>query len=393
MDRTPLAADPGRSAQDRSTRGTHESHETAAGRLTRKSVDHETTGCTTASAVSVVLLVQGWCHSARSARMESRGQLGGVVHLHGYPLGHPHWRVLYSTYPGPNTTLRRRYAARSALRAKGQMARFRYQDFLDELVRGDRYGVFIDDTGSPGLDTGNLDLHPERASWVAVVVSPEHMPEILEQFPGALDELSRLLRSTEFHFGDIYAGRKEYRGVPVEVRLALFEFMAKIFQEYRFPIIVQTFDPETLSNIRCRAPFPEKVGPFNLNLPVDAALFFLLIRLKLHLEEQGGVPTLARVFVDEGYKRNGAAIRIPAFDKVFADGLICFARSSSIHPIQLADFAAFSLNRTQLLLGKPVLSDLDERLLEILSPIAWNYVNIEKAFISLEDWSRPKRLM
>ncbi|MEM3489059.1 MAG: DUF3800 domain-containing protein, partial [Nitrososphaerota archaeon] len=58
-----------------------------------------------------------------------------------------------------------------------------------------------------------------------------------------------------------------------------------------------------------------------------------------------------------------------AWKSVFANGLICFARSPSIPPIQLADFAAFALNRTQLLLGKEKLSPLDKRLLEILSSI------------------------
>ena len=267
------------------------------------------------------------------------------------------------------------------------MKKLRYQDFLDELALGKHHGVFIDDTGSPGLATAGLGLHPDRASWVAVIVSPIDMPEVLEQFPQALDELSRHVPSQEFHFGDIYAGRKEFRGRPIAFRLAIFEFMAKIFRTYRFPVIVQTFDPDSLAEIRRRGPFPDSVGPFNLGRPVDAALFILLLRVKWHLEDQPK-PAVARVFVDEGYKKNGTVIRIPRFKEVFADGLVCFARSSAIYPIQLADFAAFCLNRTQLLLGKAELSDLDKRLLEILSPIVWNYVNTEKFLVSFDDWSK-----
>lgn len=81
----------------------------------------------------------------------------------------------------------------------------------------------------------------------------------------------------------------------------------------------------------------------------------------------------ARVFVDEGYKKNGLALRLPFWESVFSDSLICFAKSSSVLPIQLADFAAFCLNRTQLLLGKPELNELDKELLRILTPVAWNY--------------------
>jgi hypothetical protein len=265
------------------------------------------------------------------------------------------------------------------------MSTLRYEDFLDDLARGIHHGVFIDDTGSPGLAIASPRLHPERSSWVAVIVPRSDMREILEQFPGALDELSRLAPSREFHFGDIYAGRKEFDGLPIAVRLALFEFMATIFRTYRLPVIVQTLDPTSLGEIRRRGKFPDSIGPFNLIRPTDAALFFLLLRVKWHLQGATG-PGLARVFIDEGYKNNGVAIRIPTFEKVFADGLVCFAKSSSIYPIQLADFAAFCMNRTQLLLARDELSYLDRTLLEILSPIAWNYVNIEKQVLSLEDW-------
>lgn len=50
-------------------------------------------------------------------------------------------------------------------------------------------------------------------------------------------------------------------------------------------------------------------------------------------------------------------------------------------PIQLADFAAFVMNRWQLLRVKDSLSDLDKTLLEIISPIAANFVNIDSATI------------
>src|SRR5262249_46662510 len=85
----------------------------------------------------------------------------------------------------------------------------------------------------------------------------------------------------------------------------------------------------------------------------DLALFFLLLRIKWYLEKEYAGGRQARVFVDEGFKKNGVAIRMPRFARQFADGLVCFARSDTILPIQLADFAAFALNRNQILLSKP----------------------------------------
>src|SRR4051812_3426313 len=67
-------------------------------------------------------------------------------------------------------------------------------------------------------------------------------------------------------------------------------------------------------------------------------LFFLLLRVKWYMQETSSFPKVkARIFIDEGFKDNGIALRIPTLGDVFADSQICFARSSSIYPIQLAD--------------------------------------------------------
>jgi len=56
---------------------------------------------------------------------------------------------------------------------------------------------------------------------------------------------------------------------------------------------------------------------------------------------------------------------------------VLFANSRLVHPSQLADFAAFVLNRWQLLRVKKKLTDLDMALLEILSSIAERFINID----------------
>jgi hypothetical protein len=261
----------------------------------------------------------------------------------------------------------------------GRMAQFRYSDFLTELRAGKLHGVFIDDTGSPGLS--NSALHPERKSWVAVVVSPGHVAEVLRQMPGAIRVLQRETGATEFHFADIYAGRKHFKGVDLRLRLAFFRFMADMFIIYRFPVIVQTFDPTNIDDLRRRGleTFPERLGPFNLTKPNDLALLFLLMNVKQFLKKQSAGPgPWARVFVDEGFQKNGAAIPIPTFEGCFADGLVCFAQSHSVYPIQLADFAAYCHNRVQLIIARPKLEPFDKMLVEILSPIAWNFQNVPK---------------
>jgi hypothetical protein len=262
---------------------------------------------------------------------------------------------------------------------------YRFQDFVDAQRAGTVNGVFVDDSGSPGLGNTPSNLHPDRKTWVAVVVPKAQIAEVWSQFPRAIDELKRLTGGCEFHFADVYAGRREFKDLGIDRRLAIFAFMAHIFEIYKFPVIVQTLDPETLRDVRTRASLPQHVGPFNLTKHEDLALFFLLLRVKWHMEQNYlDADRLTRVFVDEGYKKNGAGIRIPPLARVFCDGLICFGRSDTILPLQLADFAAFCLNRTQLLLGKANLGDLDTKLLAIIQPLMYCCQNIPK--IRAEDW-------
>jgi hypothetical protein len=254
---------------------------------------------------------------------------------------------------------------------------YRYQDFVDEQRKGDVHGVFIDDTGSPGLRYTPTNLHPKRKSWVAVIVPRPVLAETWNQLPNAIDELRNLTGATEFHFADIYAGRHEFKGVSLQKRLGIFGFMAHIFSSYNFPILVQTLDPKSMTRLRSQASLPDRIGPFNLHKAEDTALLLLILRVKWYLEgEYRQGQQRARLFVDEGFQRNGAAIALPTLKEVFCDGLICFAQSKSILPIQLADFAAFCLNRTQLLIGRPTLSELDRLFLQIVQPIAWNVQNI-----------------
>jgi len=163
--------------------------------------------------------------------------------------------------------------------------------------------------------------------------------------------------------------------------------MASVFSKYQFPLIVQTCDSETLADIRERSKgqIPDCIPPFYLTREEDAALFILLIRLKEYIEKMPDFPNVkTRVFIDEGYRKNGVIIKIPTFETVFSEGFICFCQSCTIKPIQLADYAAFSLNRSQLIGGRGKRNSLDKRLLQILSRADFNYLNIEKRTISLD---------
>ena len=265
---------------------------------------------------------------------------------------------------------------------------------MEGLGSGRRYGVFIDDTGSPGAQVTEAGPHPERASWVGVVIGPSEMPEILEQMPGAVRGLKLWVGASEFHCKDIFQGREEFKGVPLKLRLAILEFLAHIFSSYRFPIFVQTLDPLTLASVHQREPgFKEaRWGPFDLSSAKDAALFLLLVRIREYLAEKRQSPDcLAGLFADEGFVKSGMALELPGWKDVFVDGLLCFVNSATVLPLQLADFAAYALNRYQILLGRSKLSPLDRTLLAIFAKASLNFQNIATVRLNIDqqggwDW-------
>lgn len=244
-----------------------------------------------------------------------------------------------------------------------------------ELRSGRHYGVFIDDTGSPGLKTPGL--HSLRKSWVAVLVPPHQCAEVMDQIPGALTFFRDLgLRDPEFHFTDIWAGKGEFGKLDLQQRLGVFGFMAHIFATYGFKVLVQTFDPDNAVEVRNRREWPESLGPLKVNHHEDLALIFALMRVRMHLKSLHGGKATACVVIDEGRLSNGRSIILPGLAPTFVGGAVLFASSRLVHPIQLADFAAFVMNRWQLLRVKERLSDLDKTFLEIMSPIGENFINL-----------------
>lgn len=194
----------------------------------------------------------------------------------------------------------------------------------------------------------------------------------MDQLPLALALLSELgLKDPEFHFADIWAGKGEYKKLDLHQRLAIFRCLSEIFLTCQFKVFVQTFDPENAAVLRDRADWlPESVGPLKLSNHEDLALFFLLYRVQAHLKEENAT---ACVVVDEGRLKCGCWINwsVPTF---YAGGIL-FANSRLVRLIQLADFAAYILNRWQLLRVKTRLNELDKTLLRIISPVTECFMN------------------
>lgn len=248
---------------------------------------------------------------------------------------------------------------------------------LQKLLSGSSFGVFIDDTGSPGDPNTPAGLHPYRKSWVAVVLSPAQVHTVATELNEAVEALRSDLGVTEFHFVEIYSGKGPFREVSLKERIIIFQMFANLFYIHELPIYVQTFDPETHGALAAGLPqIPKIASCFDLHCHEDAALWVLLVRVRDHILAQRTTNDLrAMVFIDEGLKKSASIVEVDVLDDVFLDGLLYFAASSTSPLLQLADFAAFCLNRSQIIARKDRRSDFDIAFLRVLQPMVREYRN------------------
>ncbi len=260
----------------------------------------------------------------------------------------------------------------------------------EALLAGDFSGMAIDDTGTPGHLAPSVHLHPQRKTWVAVLIPPEEMAEVSKNLPGTIAHVCSCLGVDELHFADILSGKGPMRGLPYEARVDAFRVFARVFAVLRLPIIMQTYSPDNvLEQQESLSRYGKVAGIFDLHDPSDLALLGLLWRTRSFIAENSAAfhkPLLA--FLDEGRFRAGRAIQLGSLLDFAHQGALFVASSRDVALLQLADFAAFALNRVQRLLAKSDRSERDQELLEILAGADFQGIAMRRTSLdAVRDWS------
>jgi hypothetical protein len=227
-----------------------------------------------------------------------------------------------------------------------------FSQALDLIKNGEAYTVFIDDTGSNNLDKKSI------VRYVGVVIDPTLSNDIPVVIADMLKTLNKTVEATEFHFSDIFQGQGEFRGVDYKLRLTIFRRFVDLFSRTLKPaIFVQSMDSETAKGLLKNEEFPDNISFEEIS--VLYAFSGLISRIHKYLKEDTATNNQAVVFCDHGIKRSGIRLEFPIkVDTIYGNSV--FFIDSKIHPgIQLADFAAFVLNRQQILIKKEKLSDKD----------------------------------
>lgn len=262
------------------------------------------------------------------------------------------------------------------------------------MVQG---SINIDDAGTPGADSGSDFLSQTRKSWTAVIIPSSIAHEISEMMDIFLAGVTSEFGVQELHFTDIYSGRGAWKGVAIAKRIEIFELMKGVVESRALPIVHQTVSEETFNDHQESFSRIKRVPGSWWNIKDVSHFGFLVLcsNISKHLRELSAqhpqdfklpLPT----FVDEGIAKAGASIALPNWGNVIEGQKALFENSKDRPELQIADFAAFSISRTQWVmmqqeLGKPV-SRGDQEFLKTTSK--FNILNLPRVAFSIDNISR-----
>ncbi|MFG1491394.1 DUF3800 domain-containing protein, partial [Oceanospirillum sp. HFRX-1_2] len=190
----------------------------------------------------------------------------------------------------------------------------------------------------------------------------------------------------EFHFVDIYNRKSPWDKLPDHANLGIFEAFAKIYNKYKWKVFIQTVDDRTLRDHGV-SKIKAKINQFDLEKPSDLSLFLLLIKIKKHYFNSR---ENLMVYIDEGLGKPKTDIG----NEIFYDYKNRYTgkfQSSSEEPLlQLADFIAFSVNRSTHLYMKENRTEVDNWFLCLFNSMGVNSDDLARASILANGYDEFK---
>jgi hypothetical protein len=258
-------------------------------------------------------------------------------------------------------------------------------------------GIFIDDAGTPGVKPPSKFLPESRKSWCSVVIPSKISSDVATAMSILTDGVKSDYNAEELHFTDIYSGRGPWDSVGVTKRIEVFDFMNSIVEGFSLPVFYQTWSKESKNDHRLTFKSYEKlqVDFWNLQRVDHYGLILLLIRTRKGIEElrnitKGDFDESFQIYVDEGIAKSGSSFKVPCESESVFEEKLNFVSSKSNLGIQIADFAAFVISRSQWLMFKKKegtgFSKADKHILSINEKL--NHWSLEFCKVDERSFSR-----
>jgi hypothetical protein len=257
-------------------------------------------------------------------------------------------------------------------------------------------GIYIDDSGNPGASAPSPFLTSSRKSWAAVII-PESISSDIEHVMSVfLDGIKQDFGAQELHFTEIYSGKGVWKGVSVKKRIEIFDLMVSVVSGFHIPILYQTFSDEFRKDHK---ELWDKVasldtGFWNFSRVDHISYFMLLLQIKDAIrslrKNSADFKQKFRIFTDEGLAKDGSAQSVPCQREDIFEGDISFLNSQRSVGLQIVDFAAFVISKSQrIMMEKSAgvrFSDAERHILNIVPYL--NHWSLDLIKVDEESFSR-----
>jgi hypothetical protein len=245
--------------------------------------------------------------------------------------------------------------------------------------------IYIDDTGSSQISKSKYD-NGDLTSYLAVILTPKEKEEISESISYAKYLINKELNINikEFHFVDIYSGKKDFKKLELDKRLGIFKVFIDLYKRYNCPILIQSLTDDDVIRNRLSEIRKHKKYGFDFSKNSHLCLWLLLLRIRHEEKFKDYLPNI-EIFVDAGLRKPNSKQEISILNGFSKNSLITYKDSESDELMQFIDFIAFTLNRTRWILSNNSKKPLDRLILELSEIASFNVLNMRRELIDLES--------
>ncbi|MBY3101305.1 DUF3800 domain-containing protein [Rhizobium laguerreae] len=260
----------------------------------------------------------------------------------------------------------------------------------DAIIRG---AIYVDDSGNPGAESGSDFLPSARKSWTAVIVPSVIAAHVQAGMDIFLNGVRGEFGVAELHFTEIFSNKGAWRRVSVERRAEVINLMADVMAKLGLPIVHQTVADFTMLDHAKRL-IEGRTGDWDLEDISHLGLLMLCSGVSRHIRTMAGdspddfnLPF--PLYMDEGIMPAGGQRTLPNWGDVIEGPKACFRNSADVAGLQLADFAAFVINRSQWISATRTLGPISPAEDVILRAAAGlNIVNLPFHSVAPEEFGR-----
>ena len=238
--------------------------------------------------------------------------------------------------------------------------------------------IYIDDTGTSQQSKSKY-INGNLSSYVAVVLNANQRENISKAINNFRLLFSDEFELDEFHFTEIFSGKKKFRKVNIDLRLKIFETFANIYNKYNCPIYIQSLTDEDVIRNEMEDWRGFKKDGFNFSKNSHLCLWFLLVRLK-NKELINSYELPFEIYVDSGKQEPNTNQKVDILNQFAKNSEIQYLDSKADPLIQFIDFIAFTLNRCRWILMNNKKSETDFKFLNIAELANFNTVNMLKLY-------------